>query len=67
MYGYRYKPGGHVFALQGYTQDEAAAVVIRRRRDQGQRGNASTAELVERAGDGWLVVSLPGDESEAVQ
>lgn len=65
LYGYRYKPDGHVFELPGQPRHTALDEVLRRRAIQGRHGGPVTAELVERDGDGWRLVPLP-DEDEAV-
>lgn len=65
LYGYRYKPGGMVFELPGQPRHTATDEVRRRRAIQGRHGGPVTAELVERIGDEWRGVPLPG-EDEAV-
>ena len=66
LYGYRYKPGGMVLPLNNLGFLAAVDAVIERRHQQGRNGTPPTAELVERDGDGWRGVPLPGDEPEAV-
>lgn len=65
MYGYRYKPGGHVIALPALCYDDAAEAVIGHRRKQSKRNTPQTAELVERDNDGdeWQFVPLPDTEA----
>lgn len=64
MYGYRYKPGSTVLPLPGLDFLAAADKVMERRHHQARNGATVTAELVERDGDDWRSVALPGDESE---
>ncbi|MGW5387150.1 hypothetical protein [Nocardia sp. NPDC003963] len=60
LYGYRYKPGGAVLPLADLDYEAAVNTVFDRRRLQGENGNTPTAELVERDGDDWRGVPLPG-------
>lgn len=63
-YGYRYRPGGHVFELLGRDLGHALAVVHDRRNQQGRNQTPPTAELVEQTPDGWQPVPLPNQTKE---